>query len=76
MNNFNLSGLRIAAAIVASSVSFLAAPAVMASSELDAVEDADKSSQIEHVSHAYLGEIDASHAAYIDAMETKLGLWE
>ncbi|MBW4481313.1 MAG: hypothetical protein KME14_02095 [Tildeniella torsiva UHER 1998/13D] len=48
----------------------------MASSELDAVEDADKSSQIEHVSHAYLGEIDASHAAYIDAMETKLGLWE
>jgi hypothetical protein len=76
MNNINGSGLRIATAILAASFTFLAAP-VLASSEIDsATEESGRLDRTERLYHSYLGDIDPAQAAYIEAMETKLGLWE
>lgn len=72
MNTLNGSSLRISTAILAASFAFLAAP-VLASSEIDSTDDAGRQDRTEH---PYLGDIDSNQAAYIEAMETKLGLWE
>lgn len=72
MNKLNGSGLRIATAVLAASFTFLAAP-VLASSVIDSTED---SGGLDRAAHLYLGNIDSTQSAYIEAMKTKLGLWE
>ncbi|MBE9159906.1 hypothetical protein IQ265_24185 [Nodosilinea sp. LEGE 06152] len=66
------SELRIATAILAASFSLLAAP-VLASAEIDSAEESGRQDRIEH---PYLGDIDPPQAAYIEAMDAKLGPWQ
>lgn len=75
MNHFNVSGLRIATAILASSVAFFAAPA-FAAADLDSADESSRVHHSDRLSHPHLGEIDGTDAAYIAAMEARLGLWE
>lgn len=75
MNTMNASSLRIATAILAASFAFLAAP-LLASPEIDSTPNTEELDDLERVSHPYLGPIDVAQATYIEAMETKLGLWE
>lgn len=74
MNN-SISGLRIATAILTSSIAFFAAPS-FAATGIDAAEDTGRLHLSQRFSHHYLGDIDLTHASYIEAMEDKLGLWE